>query len=226
MASKGIEWVNKYHGYASTLFFNGFNARGFYNTLNGIKKFNWGNDLAWDQDFEQINVGSPSTGTDHIYIDTVDIAYFSGHGTASYLLFGVNNRDNRRARHTEMRLGDINLEWIVFDGCETLENINWGAFDRWIQVFNGLHMILGFGTTCTDMPNRGQRFALWLNFGFRIKDAWIMACKETEFSSTKWAYMHADNNQSNTSEDHWWGKGFVSPDPVNPNSFGLASGPC
>ena len=55
-------------------------AEGFYNTLSATRRFAWGDDLAWDEDFEQKNVGSPAAGTDVTWADDVDMVFFSGHG--------------------------------------------------------------------------------------------------------------------------------------------------
>lgn len=227
MASIGIEWVNKYNGIASDLSNNDNNSQGFYNTLDGIKQFNYGDNLAWDQDFESSGKGSPSTGTDQIYIDDVDIAFFSGHGWVDYLLFGRSNRDDGKAKSSEMILGDKNLEWIVFDGCQALERN--GVFQRWgWNVFKGLHYILGFHTNCYDKKNRGKKFAKRLNKGWTIREAWIKACKETEPSETEYAYLRADqrSNNTNTYNDHWWGKGYVSPDPNSPSTLYYLRGNC
>ena len=218
MATIGIEWVNQYHGRAGDLSNNDNNAEGFYKKLSGVKSFNWGDDLARDQDFESSGTGSPSTGTDTAWIDNVDIAFFSGHGSPGGILFGRDTLDDGWAKNTEVRLGDYNLEWIVFDACQVLEFS--GVFDRWgWPVFQGLHYILGFHTTCLDVGDRGEKFADRLNNGWSIRDAWIRACQETESASTELAYLRADNTSlgTDTFNDHWWGQGSVSGDPFNPN---------
>ena len=226
MATIGIEWVNQYNGFASDLSNNDDNARGFYDTLDGIKQFDYGNHLAWDQDFEQKGIGNPSAGTDDLYIDDVDIAFFSGHGSLNFLLFGRDDRDNARATNTEMQLGQGDLEHIVFDGCNALA-FN-GVFSRWgWPVFKGLHYILGFATICYDRKTRGKKFAQRLNQGWTIREAWIKACKETEPSETKYAYLRADiKNITNTFTDQWHGKGAVSADPDNPNILYYLNGHC
>ena len=217
MGTIGIEWVNKYHGRASDLKNNDDNARGFYNRLSGVRQFDYGNDNAWDQDFEASGVGSPSTGTDTTYADNVDIIFFSGHGGPSGAMFGVDNRDSGWATNNEMRLGDKQAEWIVFDACEVLRESSRLA---WRQVFRGLHYILGFHTTCNDVGSRGRRFANRLNEGRSVRWAWIKACIETQGSGTWCAYYRAEQSGvSNTYHDHWHGKGSVSADPDNPSYF-------
>jgi Family of unknown function (DUF6345) len=224
MATIGIEWANQYHGRASDLKNNDDNARGFFNTLQGVKRFDFGDDLAWDQDFEQSGTGSPTAGSDQVFVDDVDIVFFSGHGSAAGGLFGRADRDDGRSRATDMRLGDQQCEWIIFDACQVLEDTN--VFSRCGPVFTGLHYILGFHTICQDVGDRGRIFAERLNAGTRVRDAWIQACTETEGSDRQWAYMRADATGTDTFNDHWWGKGFTSPDPFSPTTRVYLRGSC
>lgn len=212
MATKGIEWVNQYHGRASNLSNNDNNAQGFYHRLSGTKDFEYGDDLAWDQDFEESGTGTPAAGTDSIYADDVDIVFYSGHGSVSGMFFGKDNRDDGTAKPSELGLGNRDLEFLVVDACEILDRNN--VFSRLRNVFKGLHYILGFHTTCRDVKDRGEKFADRLNDGQRVKTAWINACAETEDSDTVCAYLRADNGSSDTFNDHWHGKGSVSSDPT------------
>jgi|SRR5829696_688047 len=228
MAKIGIEWVQKYHGKQTDLTNTKAQAEGFYNTLQGTRAFNWGDDLAWDRDFEKQGKGSPSAGTDTIWIDDVDFAFFSGHGGPAGFLFG-KDMDDARAKPTEIEWGDQDLDWIAIDACKVLERD--GVFDRWgWPVFDGLHMICGFHTNASDEANRGRVFAQYLNNGETIRRAWIKACQDTENSTTadprEWAYLRADAPGTDTYNDHWWGKGFVSADPDNPTVLYYARGTC
>ncbi|MFK7746968.1 MAG: DUF6345 domain-containing protein [Kordia sp.] len=225
MGSIGIEWVNQYNGNASDLRNNGRNAKGFSDTLQGVKQFDFGDNFAWDQDFEKSGKGNPTSGTDTIYADNVDIAFFSGHGSRNYLLFGRNDVDNGKAQNTEMELGDKDLEWIVFDGCNALDYND--VFDRWgWGVFKGLHFILGFATICYDRSDRGEKFAKRLNDSWTVREAWIKACVETEPAATEWAYLRANEGSISTFSDHWHGKGIVNADPDNPTLLAYAKGSC
>ena len=219
MGTIGIEWANNYHGRAADLKNNDDNAQGFYNTLQGVKRFQFGDDLAWDQDFEESGVGSPSSGSDQIYADDVDIAFFSGHGSMSGGFFGVATHDDGTAGPGELRLGNRDCEWVIFDACEVLAWDGGNVFSRCGGAFAGLHYILGFDTTCGDSGDRGRKFADRLNSGWRVRDAWIQACTETEGSGTQLAYMRADGSGTDTFNDHWWGKGSVSADPTSPTTF-------
>jgi Family of unknown function (DUF6345) len=217
MATKGIEWVNNYHGRASDLSNNDNNAQGFYNKLSGTKTFEYGNDSAWDQDFEESGTGSPSTGTDSTYADNVDIVFFSGHGSSSSFLFGIANKDDGDAKPSELGLGNKQCEWLVVDACQFLTSS--GASTRLGGAFKGLHYILGFHTICGDVKDRGEKFADKMNNGQTVRNAWINACNETEGSSRECAYLRADSSGTDTFNDHWHGKGFVSADPTGSLSF-------
>jgi hypothetical protein len=227
MGTIGAEGVGKYNGRAGDRPNNPINAKGFYDTLEGVKSFFWQDDLAWDQDFETSGLGSPTAGTDQTYADNVDICYFCGHGSRNGPFFGVANHDDGEAKPTEVRLGEWDLEWMIFDCCETLAYDNGAVFQRWgWPVFRGLHYIFAFETVSYSVTERGKRFAQKLNQGLTVRDAWISACIETEGPSTLWAYIRAEGNGTDTGNDHWWGKGFVSSDPVSISYLKFLSGTC
>ena len=170
MGTIGIEWANKYHGRADELKNNDDNARGFYNTLSGVRRFEYGDDLAWDRDFEESGVGSPSAGSDQLYADDVDIVFYSGHGSISGAFFGVTSFDDGEAKPAELRLGNRDCEWAVFDACQVLERDNLNVFNRLGPAFAGLHYMLGFDTICSDSSDRGKKFAERLNDGWSVRD--------------------------------------------------------
>lgn len=223
MAGIGIDWVQKYNGSATDAINTKAAAEGFYNTLHGVRQYAWGDDLAWDTDFEQQGAGSPLAGSDNVWADNVDIAFFAGHANQQGPVFGTRT-DSGQATPSEVRLGDLDLEWVAFHACQVLERA--GVFDRWGPSFIGLHFMLGFDTTCHDEANRGRYFADHLNNSWRVRDAWIAAAQETEGSDTQWAYLRADGNGTNTYEDHWHGKGFLSEDPDIPTTYFYLRGAC
>jgi hypothetical protein len=224
MGSVGVEWVKKYNGLAGNLTNTKAQAEGFYNTLAGTRQFNWGDDLAWDRDFEQAGLGSPADGTDGTWADNADFVFFSGHGSSDRFYFGTK-LDDAVAKSSEIHWGDNDLEFIALDACNVLERD--GVFDRWgWPVFRGLHYILGFHTTTSDEADRGRLLAQYLNAGWTVREAWIKAAQDTESSSTWWAYLRADNASTDTYHDHWWGEGSVSADPVNPTVLYYSRGTC
>ncbi len=216
MGTIGAEWVNKYHGLGSNLSYCDNDALGFFHKLDGTREFAYGNDRAYDQDFEHQDVGQPPAGTDAKYADRVDIMYFAGHSFPGTLVFGRTDFDDGFAKIEELRLGQKNLKWLVLSSCKFLK------YDRKIlfrmkPVFSGLHYILGFHTVCSDSKHRGEIFASKLNSKTSIRNAWLQACIETESSDTVCALIHVEekNSESKTYNDHWIGKGYVAPDPRN-----------
>jgi hypothetical protein len=210
----GIEWVNDYSSWFWPDLVNcQKEAERFQNRLTGISVFNWGDDYAWDQDFEQQGAGfwNPA-GSDTSYADDVDIVFYSGHGSSIGPKFGVGNRDSGEVHHDEMRLGDGDLEWAVFDACEVLEE---GAkyYNNCWDMFVGLHYILGFHNVTHDSAGRGENFADYLNSGETVRNAWIKACQDTESSSVDWAYLRAESSGTTTYNEKWFSAGTVSSDP-------------
>jgi hypothetical protein len=212
MAKIGIEWVQNYHSAGADLHSTREQAERFWNTLSGEKAFNFGDDLAWDTDFEEQGAGSPAAGGDQLFVDTVAITFFSGHGSSAGASFGIATHDNKRASPSEMRLGNGAANWVVFDACEVLQEQ--GVEQRFSNVFQGLHYVLGFHSTSSDESKRGGIFADHLNHGERMRDAWRKACQETEESDRVWAYLRASTQGAETFPDHWHGRGEVSADPV------------
>lgn len=231
----GVEWVNEYHGRAGNLSANDDNAIGFYNEIRSISKpgyqytgrFNFGDDSAWDTDFEE-------PGSDSTWIDDVDIAFFSGHGSPNGPFFGVANHNDGEVRPDQVKWGNKDLEWIVFDACEVLKHTSENSVARWWGAFKGLHMILGFHSYCYDKANRGLEFARKLKEGWSIKAAWIYACEQTEEPNTVWAILGAaeswgaegDEIQTDTGNDHLHGFGYVSADPKENLFLWYLSGNC
>jgi len=221
-----IEWVQEYHGRWENPANTQQNAEGFYNTLSGTQKFAHGDDAAQDHHFEENGMGAPATGDDAGFVETVDIVYFAGHGTSLAFEFGVS-KDDARAKPAEIRWGDGRLKWVVLNACDVLlDKPGFRAIDRWGQTFRGLRYILGFGTLTSDEPDRGQIFALYLNAGSTIREAWVKACQDTEESFTEWAYLRADGNGVSTRQDTWIDHANTPNKPNPPDAIHYVHGAC
>jgi hypothetical protein len=155
----GVEWVEIYYdSVLGNLTCPRVDAEGFYNALGNkgwTKRFNWGNGLAWESDFEDPSVG----GSDYVWIDSVDFAWFSGHGMPWGFYFSVDRDGDRflikHVHYTEVKWGDQDLEWIVIAACYVLQWKPEGlpdAIDRWAPAFKGLHVMMGFDTFLYDAP--------------------------------------------------------------------------
>lgn len=166
-------------------------ATGFYNHIVSQSdwegNFNRGNADAWEEHFKRISMG----GTDNEWIDSVDIAYFAGHGSGEGhhpdgtpmttgvgrgggFTFGVDAHDDwvlaaEPPATREPRWGDEDLEWIVLDVCSALTLTGdpgdlYNLGQRWANsdVMRGLHAIMGFATVAHDSSTRGRYFAEYL----------------------------------------------------------------
>lgn len=225
--SVGVEWVNKYNGVdgMGNLDNNGYNATGFYDQLGLVgweRKFNWGDNAAWEEDFKKIWVG----GTDYIWIDNVNFGYFSGHGDPDSFAFGTHYDDPYLTGRTEAYWGDQYLNWIVIDACEVLKYYGNGRYvwDRWIYpVMYGLHSIMGFDSVSRDVRDRGSYFARYMN-GYwgtnQITYAWHYATWATEYGEPATYNMMVGTSVNwppETWDDHLPGYGWYSSDPINYN---------
>lgn len=218
MRTIGVEWINKYNGHAANLSYCDNDALGFYNKLHGYREFGFGNDTAWDEDFEHQGQGEPPGGADSKYADNVDIMYFAGHSFSGGLVFGRTGFDDGFAKVKELRLGQKKLKWLVLSSCEFLKYYT-KIFFNMKHIFSGLHYILGFHTICSDSKSRGEIFASKLNSKMSIRNAWLQACIETESSSTICALMRVKSKDSDTFNDHWIDNGYVAPDQSNFDSM-------
>jgi hypothetical protein len=209
----GVEWINTYpvcgHG---ELGGRDNVAVGFYNVLTGAGytgRFNFGNGAAWADDFMDQDV--VAAGTDHNYIDTVDIAYHADHGNVGIFGFGVSHSQCIVSAN-DCRWGDdYDLEWIVLDDCSCLRQ---GQYGVWWQTFQRLHMILSFDTNAHDDGSRGQIFANKLVAGWSVKQAWFYAAEQTEGPSTYAAIAGACNGNTSIYNERIWKFGTVAADPV------------
>jgi hypothetical protein len=216
----GWEAVEEYHGTMPNLpetIDEGekFEAAIYAYSSSWVVDFGWTNDNAWEEDFKVTSMG----GTDTHWADDVDLMLFAGHGSPTGFYFG-STVDDHQLHYTEADWGDQDLEWIIIDACKVLQD-NSSKWNRWgWPVFKGLHYILGYNTSTYDVDTRGEDFIKYaMGYGDTVRNAWIKATQLSE-SGTKAAYMRADKSGvSDTYNDHLWGFGYVSPDPVNPSTL-------
>lgn len=219
----GVEWIEDYSGSGlGNLQNTREDAGSFYNALGNIgwtKRFNYGDALAWESDFEKSGVG----GSDSTYIDTLDFAYFSGHGSPTAFWFGTNYDGDGsytyRVHYSEAEWGDLDLEWITISACNVLQfdDPAGDVFDRWgWPVFKGLHMILGYDTYSYDLV-MGDTFVYYMTTGMRIKNAWIQANIDIQPSDVYSAYLRVCEN-----DDYLPGYGSVGSDYDSPSCLAWA----
>jgi Family of unknown function (DUF6345) len=172
----GVEWINAYDC-LNGLTHEHTDAGGFYDELvqhdGWIGRFNWGDANAWEQDFKRPDKG----GNADAWVDTVDIAYFTGHGSPSGFYFRCDSPDDGLIEcdhhsgpaNGDLRLGADDLEWLALEVCNTLQmdaqigGANRDVFDRWAGAFQGLHTMCSFTTVSLDLPTPGRYFAACLD---------------------------------------------------------------
>jgi hypothetical protein len=218
----GIEWVGMTHH--RPLWNTEKNIEGWYNkmgTTGGFnREFNWGEYSAWEEDFKDAQFG----GTDMEWVDAVDFVYYQDHGGPDGVSFTSNN-DHKGLNFIEMRLGDGDLETIVFDACNPLKwenSVGANVFERWGQTLQGIHQICSFATGSKNSATRGTKFATYMtDLGYTIVDAWFRACMETEPSDHLSAVFYATKSPDpynpqldDPINDHAYGFGYVCSDPT------------
>ena len=183
MAKIGVEWINNfpppcdqnelsYCDETSVGFLNGMLSRGH------TEKFNWGNGNAFERDFRD----PAFSGDDTNWVDAVDFAHFSAHGStnASNVFSGFfgGKVDNCTWRSDKARFGNTELEYLCIDACNSLE-LTRDIIATWHNSFHGLRMVLAFTDVVSDSwwtGGRGYNFARRAGNGGRLTDAWLDEC--------------------------------------------------
>lgn len=224
----GIEWVGMSAGHP--LWNTETNIEGFYNkmgTTGGYsREFNWGEYSAWEEDFKDDSYG----GTDTEWVDAVDFVYYQDHGGPDGVGF-TSNHDNKGLNYLQMRLGDGDLDHIVFDACSPQAWVNeFGddVFTRWAPSLQGVHQVCSFATTSQNSATRGTAFATYMtDLGMTIVSAWFRATLETEGSDRLASVFYASKSANPLNpqlddpiNDHAYGFGYSCTDPV-PGTFGF-----
>ena len=232
-AEFGIEWITDWPGTADDRANWYHSANGLRNELNGagwVQRFFWGNSLAWEEDFKAAANG----GTEHIWVDTVDLAMMATHGSGAYdsfwnrdlsSVYYSTDHDNWHLSPGESyrALGDDDLEWIAWDSCSVLDDRS-AAY--WYTTFDGLHLMLGFANTMYVVyPGDGgawgdqmQKKGWWI-FGHGAKtvtQAWFTATDDQQPSGVRARVLAETLDNYN---DYIWGQGYVSPDPIYDNYY-------
>jgi len=198
----GIEWVMNYHDPELNLGQTKPDAEGFYNWLGGngwAKKFNYGNDAAWEKDWRDCTLG----GIDCTYgVDRADFVYFSGHGSPSAWYFGkVKDYGGAWAGNARFQ----NVRWAAFSSCKTVKAgpyIGPGnpPLTEFFNSFQGAYMMLGFNSNMADVAfgfpfalgMRNPIYDIWPSLQPTIAQAWV----STAFNlhAGKPSYLYAVGN--------------------------------
>ncbi len=210
-----VEWINKYPD-ADDLSQCDDSAEGLMNKLSskGWSTREYGNSRVWESDFHE---------NQQKYVDDVDLAFFSGHGSSSWdwtywktlhSLYFSTDHDDKNLVPGEVKglWGNKDLEWIAFDACQVLADDHGGY---WASTMDGLHLILGFKTIAYDC-NTGYWWADGMvsdgcqDPPMRVSDAWCWAARKTQSGNGVVTRVIGEDKES--LKDLLWGEGDVSPD--------------
>jgi hypothetical protein len=238
----GTSWIGSIGGLSGS----NKNAQGF---VDGMKNagwkinFNWGNCNAWESDWHK---------NDDYYVDASDIVFYTGHADGNgWLLVNPSNCAWDTLSYTEVgpapgtpadMWGEQDLEWIIIAACGPLEDniISKGggnAIQRWKGIFDGMHILMGYGAVTYDNEEEGKRFVKYAREGQTLIHAWFRTAQEIQPSSNGYtppfgptvyaAALYAyKSGQQSPFNDHLWGYGSVAPDPISPNVFVCMWVPC
>lgn len=187
----GVEYVHNYGG-TGNLPSSDDTARELYDMLGRggwIRRFIYGNRWAWEEDYKRASKG----GTEYRYLDSVDLAFFHGHGGGAWdwtfwrwldgPVYGVGGRNHDDAHlvpgDAYRSWGDGDAEWVAMKGCQILSD---RSRRYWASAMKGLHLILGFKTNSYSTP--GGWYGWWLGRYIRgrytIPQAWFKATDRTQ----------------------------------------------
>ncbi len=152
-----------------------------YNRLGACgwnRRYLYNNALSWEEDFKKASLG----GTENYYTDSVDLAFYVGHGSPWGFTFDVTNRDDSTLSSNDCSgaWGDLDNEWVAITSCQVLSNAN---LNGWANCMNGTHQVLGFITNAsarTGTGTQGYNFANYLCNNWTVTGAWFKACDVTQ----------------------------------------------
>jgi Family of unknown function (DUF6345) len=204
--SVGAEWI----GLSQSLPYSKDNAGGFLRAASeaGINvAFNYGDEAAYQRDFAK--------ETDAFGIDNVDMTFYTGHATGLGFTF-ASERDRRMFYADQASWGEKDLEWLVIAACGPLQETEFGIkwWQQWGKAFNGLHLMLAYGTTTYDNNREGRVLGQEIFAkGLTLRQAWANTATEIQTPEEIYAVMGVwDASGVNNYDDHFWNLGPVGPD--------------
>ncbi len=195
--------------------------------------FDWRGNSAWEWDFKDQSLG----GGDNYYVDNVDAAWYTGHGSASGFTFKSNVNDHW-ITPADARWGNGDLEWLQLESCQVLRDTNGkhDYFARWRPALRGLHILNGFHTNAYCVGGgTGRTFAEYLfpkKFLFwtlrpaqRVQVAWAQMAINREPRGVVYRSMGPWRPSDGVSNigDYFWGQGPVGPDLPMSATMGMWS---
>lgn len=201
-------------------------ANGFRNVMLSKSQtvaFDWRGYNAWEIDFRDPTVAN---GWDNRYVDTVDIQWYTGHGSPNAFSFKSNATDHY-ITPADAKWGDTyNLEWLQLESCQVLRGVGspYDFVSRWGKTFKGLHMMNGFHTNAYCVGGgTGGTFAsylfpvkwLWwtLRPAYTVQKAWAkMALLKEPHGVVYRSFGPVRKDGVTNINDYYWGQGPTGPD--------------
>ncbi len=227
----GVEWINDFPGSADDRSHWDESCDGLYNQLlasGWTSRFHWSDWNTWETDFKNESLG----GEEDSMVDSVDIAMICTHGSGtkdyfwnqdlSSVYFGTTHTDRHVSPGEAYKAyGDRDLEWLAFDACSVLSDDGPApASNRgyWATTMNGLHLLLGFKNNMyVYPPGDGLLWGLFMK-GLgpilppsTVIQAWFQA---VDWVQPKVVCARVIAETPDNYNDHLWGQGYVSPDPI------------
>jgi len=166
----GVWGIDEYNDYQTDLPYSTSNAINFAYELNAH---------GWSVDQEYYDNDAIEThweeADDSSYADSVDVAFFAGHGNYNRIVFGTDNDPGSYSyvcHASEASWGGTDMEWAVFYACLTLDS---SYKTTWNQVFDGLHGICGYHTVLHTDSVTGGAAGDEFTSGDSVYDAWVDA---------------------------------------------------
>ncbi|MCI0579964.1 MAG: DUF6345 domain-containing protein [Chloroflexi bacterium] len=207
-------------------------AIGVYNWLTSVGwqgNFKWANSQTWEEDFKAAANG----GTEHLWVDTVDLALVGTHGSGAWDSFWgaalssvwfSTTEDDQHLSPGEALLsyGDGDLEWLAIDSCSVLND---GSIAYWATTFNGLHLLLGFANTMyVNYPGDGSYWGFlmapkpWCPLcpTLNVTQSWFIGTDWNQPAGVRARVLAEELDNYN---DYIWGVGYVSPDYAPDDDF-------
>jgi len=161
----------------------------------------WGMDLKVDlNDSTPDAIFAASTDSAANGADTVDMFWYTGHANGTGW-----QTDAGQTNAADLRFGNADLEWLVVAACGPFQDTAGGVAwqDRLTPMFNGLHLLLAYATTSSDVAGEGTSFA-----NYSIVGAFPPRTEVRPSLVAAWIYTAIDNQAS----DVRWGVGGVQSD--------------
>ena len=178
-ADDGGAWELGVHGTAGNLTTATAAERyGMWVWLNGwfVRRYSFAESTAWEEDFKRAALG----GTENFYIDSVDLQFYVGHGSAGRITFDNASHDDSTMQSPgdcNTTWGDNDNEWLAMTSCQVLSGT---GLANMAQCMNRQHLILGFYTNASAHNNYWQtqayHFGRYMRYGYNMTQAWFNAC--------------------------------------------------